>query len=566
MGAPLQAGVLLALISVPLYHFFKSRIGNPLDRLPCPPSSSWLLGHFDELNGEKGVKREIQLELAKKYGSTFSMRSVLGERVLYTFDPKALHHIFVKDALSYEEPEAFLRHVSHQNLLDDGSSTFKCSTVRTTLGPGVLATPLGEHHRKQRKILNPAFSIAHMKNQRYMLTFSVVVPIFYEIAHKLRDTLVKKVQAAPTEVEISSWMGRTALELIGQAGLGYSFDDLEDGDQLRQDPFANAIKALVPNFIRIAWAMVLILPWASRIGTSRFRQFVCTLFPWWKGLQDMKFTSDELWKYSTGIFDARVRALEGGNEEVKRQIGGGRDVLSLLIKENMKASDEERLTKDELLAQTALSSTLRLLALYPDIQNRLREEINEAFKDGDASYETLVSLPFLDAVCRETLRLHPPFPRMQRVAKHDIILPLHKPAVGTNGSLMKEIFIRKNTVVHVSVLNTNCNQDLWGPDATDWKPERWLQPLPASLTDANMPGVYSHLMTFSAGQRSCIGFKFSQLEMKVVLAILIQTFEFSDAGKEGSWDLTPITSSSAGSEAPRVPIVMGMAKTTEDSV
>jgi hypothetical protein len=40
-------------------------------------------------------------------------------------------------------------------------------------------------------------------------------------------------------------MGRTALELIGQAGLGNSFDDLEDGDQIRQDPFANAIKALV---------------------------------------------------------------------------------------------------------------------------------------------------------------------------------------------------------------------------------------------------------------------------------------------------------------------------------
>jgi hypothetical protein len=51
---------------------------------------------------------------------------------------------------------------------------------------------------------------------------------------------------------------------------------------------------------------------------------------WWKGLQDLKFTSDELWKCSTEIFDARVRALEGGDEEVKRQVGGGRDVLSLL--------------------------------------------------------------------------------------------------------------------------------------------------------------------------------------------------------------------------------------------
>ncbi|KAK7045350.1 hypothetical protein VNI00_007599 [Paramarasmius palmivorus] len=439
------------------------------------------------------------------------------------------------DAMNYDEPKSVL------------------SMFQVVFGPGVLSTPLGAHHRKQRKMLNPAFSIAHMKEQ---------IPIFYGIARKVRDTLVRKVQDGPKEVDVSSWMGRTALELIGQSGLGYSFDDLED--QIRHDPFAHAIKAL-------------------------------TLLPWWKDLQATKFFADELWRMSTEIFEARVKALEMGDDEMKRQTGGGKDLMSLLIKENMKATGEDRLSKEELLAQvnstqyydvsmsnndfsctlttkyrilinaatdttsTALSQTLQLLATHPDVQRRLREEVDEAFQDGDASYERLVSLPLLDAICRETLRLYPPISKLVRIAKHDVVLPLSTPVVGIDGSAVTEILVPKNTEIHCSIINEHRNPDIWGPDAAEWKPERWMKPLSRTVTDASMPGVYSNLMTFSAGQRSCIGFKFSQLEMKVVLALLIQEFEFSDAGKAVSWDLTMITSPTIDGQ-PRMPVVMGLVK------
>jgi cytochrome P450 len=56
----------------------------------------------------------------------------------------------------------------------------------------------------------------------------------------------------------------------------------------------------------------------------------------------------------------------------------------------------------------ALSRTLSLLATHPEVQDTLRQEILDTLeKNGgqDFSYEELVSLPFLDAVCRETLRL-----------------------------------------------------------------------------------------------------------------------------------------------------------------
>lgn len=54
---------------------------------------------------------------------------------------------------------------------------------------------------------------------------------------------------------------------------------------------------------------------------------------------------------------------------------------------------------------SAMSRTLHLLSINPDVQTRLRSEIREAQKDGQLTYDQLVSLPYLDAVCRETLRL-----------------------------------------------------------------------------------------------------------------------------------------------------------------
>ena len=88
--------------------------------------------------------------------------------------------------------------------------------MHCVLGDGLLAT-LGERHRRQRRLLNPVFSIAHM---RHML------PIFYNITTKLQEALARRVKEGEQEIDVLDWMGRTALELVGQAGLGWSFDPL----------------------------------------------------------------------------------------------------------------------------------------------------------------------------------------------------------------------------------------------------------------------------------------------------------------------------------------------------
>ncbi|KAL0563067.1 hypothetical protein V5O48_019012 [Marasmius crinis-equi] len=213
----------------------------------------------------------------------------------------------------------------------------------------------------------------------------------------------------------------------------------------------------------------------------------------------------------------------------------------------------------------ALARTLHLLSENPDVQAKLREELRaaRAAQGGkDVPYDELVSLPYLDALCRETLRLYAPVARVLRETNKDTVLPLSTPVRCEDGSVLSEIPLPANTSIYVSILNSNRNVDLWGPDALEWKPERWLSPLPPAVAEAKIPGVYSHLMTFNGGGRSCIGFKFSQLEMKAVLFHLVETFEFKPSGAEIRWENNIIANPTVktGGKRYQLPIRVGLAK------
>ena len=99
------------------------------------------------------------------------------------------------------------------------------------------------------------------------------------------------------------------------------------------------------------------------------------------------------------------------------------------VRENSKAAEEDRLSDNELLAQVntflfagtdttanSLSRILCMLAANPDAQDKLRKELFEVgAPDASLTYEVLDHLPFLDAVCRETLRLHAPVRLLHRM-------------------------------------------------------------------------------------------------------------------------------------------------------
>ncbi|KIK57094.1 hypothetical protein GYMLUDRAFT_46720 [Collybiopsis luxurians FD-317 M1] len=456
---------------------------------------------------------------------------------LYTYDPKAMHTVLVKEQDVFEEDEGFIK----ANLI--------------LFGEGLLGT-LGHRHRKQRKMLNPVFSAAHMRD---------MVPTFFEIAHKLENTLKERLQTSKTrEVDILSWMSRAALELIGQAGMGYSFDPLTSEEATH--PYTKIVKNLLPTVMRMQFWFFIVLPLVSGIGSPSLRRFAVNILALpWSDLRQMRNMIDYMHDIASGIYESKKQAFEKGDEAVMQQIGNGKDLISILMMENMKATDEDRLEDHEVIAQNAMARLLHLLSRNPEAQDKLRNEIMEAKRlngGQDLSYDDLVSLPYLDAVCRETLRLYAPVSTVTRTARQDAIIPLSKPLMGLDGMIMNEITVPKGTNIAVSILNSNRNTDLWGKDADEWKPERWLSPLPATVTDARIPGVYSHLMTFIGGGRSCIGFKFSQLEMKVVIAVLVESFKFSPSVHDAEifWEMNSVSTPIVGKDQhPRLPIVISLA-------
>ena len=75
----------------------------------------------------------------------------------------------------------------------------------------------------------------------------------------------------------------------------------------------------------------------------------------------------------------------------------------------------------------------------------------------------------------------------------DTVIPLATPVRGRDGAIMNELVISRGTALILHYQATNVAPELWGDDAHEWKPERWLQPLPPMLDEARVPGVYSNL-------------------------------------------------------------------------
>ncbi|PPQ69737.1 hypothetical protein CVT25_010446 [Psilocybe cyanescens] len=501
------------------------RRASTLPNVPGPPPSSFLTGNLLDVVAP-ATGRDWLLNVSTVYGGVAKLGTLFGGHSLLVNDPRALHQVLVKDQDIFEEWSAWT------------------TTNSLLFGPGLLAT-VGSQHKKQRKMLGPAFSVTHLR---------VMTPMFVSIARELETHISSMVQNNPQEVDMIGWLTRFALEAIGRGGMGRSF-----GNMTEATIFSEAAKQLTASLSVMSPGATL-TPFFKYLGPPQFRRLLLKSIPW-SLLQRLVDIVDIMDDEAKKILAEQQKDL--ANHDTDKD---GEDIIRILLRANQASNEEERMTEEELVAQisilvftamdttsTAIARVLHLLALHPDVQEKLRAEVIEAYhhQDEAVDFNNLSALPYMDAIIKETLRVYPPIPMMFRQTLKDTVLPLLHPITGEDGKVMNEVHVEKGTDIVVNIIGANHNTKTWGKDASEWKPERWLSDLPESVTKIrDLSGVFAHQMTFIAGNRSCIGFNFAQLEMRVVLAILIQSLEFSiPKDKEIAWNsgllMTPVLEGSS---------------------
>lgn len=194
----------------------------------------------------------------------------------------------------------------------------------------------------------------------------------------------------------------------------------------------------------------------------------------------------------------------------RRRDGEGKDMLSTLLA--ARDEDGSALDEDELIGHAgvifaaghetstnALAWTFFLLAQHPRIARDLEDELDSVLRGAPPSIEALAKLPLLDAVVKESMRVLPPVPMHPRIVAEGHELGGHTLPAGS------EVFL--------SIFHMHHDPAVFSaPDRFD--PRRW---------ETCKPSVYEY-NPFSAGPRMCIGATFAIMEIKIVLATMLQRY------------------------------------------
>lgn len=165
-----------------------------------------------------------------------------------------------------------------------------------------------------------------------------------------------------------------------------------------------------------------------------------------------------------------------------------------------------------------LANTWNVLSKRPDIFAKLQAEIGTL--NGELpDYASIKDLKYLRYLLNESLRLMPVVPGNSRQAIRDTILPL---GGGKDGR--SPVFVPKGTVVGYSPWSMHRREDFYGPDALEFKPERW---------ETLRPGW--EYLPFNGGPRICVGQQYALLEASYTTIRLVQTFSRIESRDERPW-------------------------------
>lgn len=383
---------------------------------------------------------------AKKYGDIFTMITVAGKTV-FVSSPQALQEILTKDNNEYETP---------------GNKV-----IQSITGEYSILALEGDRHRRERKLLMPPFHGDRMRSYG-----ELICNITKEAANNL--------------TEGKTFIARKLMQEITMQVILQTVFGLYDSPRLSQ------IRSILAYWLELTAsplrANLLFFPWLQK-----------DLGPWspWGKYQRQQQKLNEL--LYTEITTRRS------------QLDPNRtDVLTLMLlardEEGQGMTDQE--IQDELMTllfaghettATAIAWAVYWVHKQPQVYQKLMEELQTLETDADPM--TIFRLPYLTAVCQETLRIYP-------VVLLTLLRRTKQPVE------LQGYHLDTGTIIVGSIYLTHQREDVY-PEPKKFKPERFLE---------RQFSPYQYL-PFGGGSRRCLGMALANFEMRLVLATLLSNFE-----------------------------------------
>ncbi|WCJ41782.1 Cytochrome P450 94C1 [Euphorbia peplus] len=232
----------------------------------------------------------------------------------------------------------------------------------------------------------------------------------------------------------------------------------------------------------------------------------------WKLKRLFNFGSEK--KLKEAIKTVHELAGEVINHRRKEGYSDHKDLLSRF----MGSIDDDKYLQDIVVSfllagrdtvASGLTSFFWLLSQNPRVESAIRDESDRIIGLGDdekvASFEKLNKMHYLNAAVYESLRLFPPVQFDSKFAQDDDVLP--------DGT-----FVTKGTRVTYHQYAMGRMDRIWGPDCSEFKPERWLK------NGVFVPENPFKYPVFQAGFRVCLGKEMALVEMKSVALAIIRSF------------------------------------------
>lgn len=421
---------------------------NSSKTLPPKAEGHWFFGAAKEFSVDPINFMEEQYPL---YEGMFRLGSPF-KRIMCIYDPDYVKYILQENNRNYIK-------------------SFGYRVLEPMLGKGLL-TSEGEFWRKQRRLAQPAFH-----RERLAALSHVMV--------ECTEDLVVKLKAMPKKqgVNIAHDMMELALKVVGNAMFGSDISDEMVEIVGREVEFSNdaAIGRITNPFRLPMW-----IPTPQNIKEQR----------------------------SIEKLDAVVKGLIAKRRSSKEQYD---DLLAMLMEATYEDTGEgmsDQQLRDECntiflagheTTALALSWLWYCLSQNPEVEAKLRKEVDEVLQGRAPQVEDLRSLSYTRMVIDETLRMYPPVWIIGRNnLEDDDIGGFHIPA---------------DTNVFIPTFSIHRNAEFW-EQPNRFMPERFAK-------EKNKERHNFVYFPFGGGPRLCIGNNFALMEMQIIVAILVQNFKFT---------------------------------------